>query len=197
MNLNKMLYDIPTRFESQRLVIRCYEPGDGEMYFNVAERNRQHLTRYESGNVILTIQNAEAGEVLVRQLQVDWLARKHFFIGAFEKTSGEFVAQIYVGPVNWELPEFSIGYFADCEHEGLGYVTEALCTILDFLFKDLGAHRLRLGCADTNLRSARVAERCGFRREGHIRENHTTPDGAYEGSYLYGLLRSEYLTQES
>ena len=192
-----MLYDIPTRFESERLVIRGYEPGDGEMYFSVAERNRQHLARYESGNVILTIQNAEEGEILVRQLQADWLARKHFFMGAFEKTSGEFVAQIYVGPVNWELPEFMVGYFADCAYEGQGYVTEALRTILDFLFNDLGAHRLRLGCADTNLRSARVAERCGFRREGHLRENHKTSNGDYEGSYLYGLLHSEYLAQES
>ncbi len=166
------------------------------MYFAVAERNRQHLARYESGNVILTIQNAEEGEILVRELQADWLARQHFFIGAFEKASGEFVAQIYVGPVSWELPEFSVGYFADCQHEGQGYVSEALRTILDFLFKDLGAHRVRLGCADTNLRSARVAERCGFTREGHIRENHTAPDGSYEGSYLYGLLRGEYLAQE-
>jgi RimJ/RimL family protein N-acetyltransferase len=195
--LNKMLYDIPTNFESERLIIRSYQPGDGEMYFAVAERNRQHLARYESGNVILTIQNAEEGEILVRQLQADWLARQHFFLGAFEKVSGEFAAQIYVGPVSWELPEFSVGYFADCQHEGQGYVSEALRIILDLLFKELGAHRVRLGCSDTNLRSASVAERCGFRREGHIRENHTTPEGSYEGSYLYGLLRSEYLPQES
>jgi RimJ/RimL family protein N-acetyltransferase len=189
----KILHEIPTRFESQRLTIRCYAPGDGAMYAAVAEKNRQHLARYESGNVILTIHNAAEGETLVRQLQADWSAREHFFMGVFEKASGAFVAQIYVGPLDWALPAYTVGYFADCEHEGQGYVTEALQTVLDFLFMELHAHRVQLGCADTNLRSARVAERCGFQREGHLRENHKSPDGTFEGAYLYGLLRSEYL----
>ncbi|MCC6169163.1 MAG: GNAT family N-acetyltransferase [Caldilineaceae bacterium] len=48
---------------------------------------------------------------------------------------------------------------------------------------------------EVNIRSQRVAERCGFVREGHIRQVHPhilCADGSYSGDYLYGLLRSEW-----
>ena len=36
---------------------------------------------------------------------------------------------------------------------------------------------------DTNARSARVAERCGFRLEGRVREDHRQPDGSLTGTF--------------
>jgi RimJ/RimL family protein N-acetyltransferase len=43
-----------------------------------------------------------------------------------------------------------------------------------------------------NVRSRRVAERCGFVLEGHIRENKLNPDGTFSGSLYHGLLKSEW-----
>jgi ribosomal-protein-alanine N-acetyltransferase len=60
------------------------------------------------------------------------------------------------------------------------------------LFSQLHAHRVRLECDETNLRSIRVAERCGMTREGYLRENRRDPDGSFHGSYIYGLLVSEF-----
>jgi aminoglycoside 6'-N-acetyltransferase len=113
-------------------------------------------------------------------------------MGAFRTDTDEFVAQVYVGPVNPDVPEFVIGYFADRSYEGRGYVTEAVRAALRFAFEGLGAHRLRLECDDTNQRSQRVAERCGFILEGHIRENKRNPDGSLSGTLHYGLLATEY-----
>jgi ribosomal-protein-serine acetyltransferase len=190
--MNKMLLDIPTRFETERLIVRCYEAGDGPMYCAVGARNREHLQRYEAGNVILTAKTEEEAEILVRELYADWVARNCFFMGAFDKKTREFVAQIYVGVVNWDLPEFTIGYFADKEHEGQGFVTEAVRAALRFIFDPLRTHRVRLETNETNTRSRRVAERCGFVQEGQLRESHRDPGGTFSGDVLYGLLRSEY-----
>jgi RimJ/RimL family protein N-acetyltransferase len=62
---------------------------------------------------------------------------------------------------------------------------------LSFLFAESGARRVRLECDDTNERSARVAERCGFKLEGHLRENHLRPDGTITGTLLFGMLAGE------
>ena len=70
-------------------------------------------------------------------------------------------------------------------------MTEAVKAALGFVFGPLGAHRVRFECDDTNLRSLRVAERCGFVREGHIRQNHQHADGSVSGTLHLGLLRSE------
>jgi ribosomal-protein-alanine N-acetyltransferase len=108
----------------------------------------------------------------------------------FRRDTHEFVAQIYVGPADWDLPEFEIGFFVDTEHEGQGYVTGAT---LGFAFEHPGAHRVRLECDDTNERSFRVAERCGMVREGHMRENKRSVDGSISGTLHYGILRDELM----
>ena len=190
--MHKMLLEIPTRIEAERIYLRGYEAGDGQWYYAMGQRNRAHLARYEAENVIMSIESELEAEVVVRRLAVEWQARSCFFMGAFARETDEFVAQLYVGPVNWDVPEFEIGFFADKDHEGQGYVTEAVRAVMKFIFEQLKAHRVRMECDDTNERSRRVAERCGLVREGHMRENKRNADGKLTGTLYYGLLKSEY-----
>jgi RimJ/RimL family protein N-acetyltransferase len=190
--MKKENLDIPNGFETERLKLRPYQAGDGGLIYEISQRNRSHLSRYESNNIILSINNEQEAERLAVELANAWADRKHFFLGAFKKNTGEFVAQVYIGPVNWILPEFVIGFFVDVDHEGKGYVTEAVHGVLPFIFRDLHAYRVRLECDDTNERSWRVAECCGMVREGHFRENKLHPDGTRSGTYYYGLLRKEF-----
>ena len=186
------MLDLPIRIETQRLYLRPYKPGDGNWFFTMSQRNRAHLRRYEAENVVMSVKSAEEAEVLVRELAAEWVARNCFFLGVFDKVSDEFVAQIYIGPIRWELPEFDVGFFADVDHQGLGYVSEAVTAALQFIFNHLHAHRVQIECDDTNLRSCRVAERCGFIREGQLRENKRNTNGHISGTLFYGMLRSEY-----
>jgi RimJ/RimL family protein N-acetyltransferase len=192
--MHKMLLDIPTQLETERLTLRCYRPGDGARYYALSQRNRTHLTRYESENVLMGIGSEEQAEIVVRELQADWVARKCFFLGAFERATGDLVAQIYVGPVDWDLPQFEIGFIVDVDHEGRGYVTEAVRGTLRLLFEHMNAHRVCLRCDEENVRSRRVAERCGMLLEGHLRENRRNADGTITGALCFGLLRGDLRT---
>lgn len=188
----RLLLDIPTRIETERLYLRCYQPGDGQWYYPMSQRNRSHLERYESGNAVTNIGSEEDAEIMVRGFAKDWIAREAFFLGAFTRENDQFVAQIYIGVVSWDVPEFQIGYFVDVDHEGLGYVSEAVRGSLGFIFEHLKAHRACLECDDSNTSSYRVAERCGMVKEAHFRENKRWPDGTLSGTLHYGLLRSEW-----
>lgn len=190
--MHKMLLEIPERIEAERIVLRRYQAGDGPWFYAMSQRNRAHLARYEAENVVRSIQSEQEAEVMVRELAAAWVARDSFFMGVFERETGEFVAQIYVGPVNWDVPEFEIGFFVDRDHEGRGYVTEAVRAAMAWIFRDLGGHRVRLGCDDTNVRSRRVAERCGMVLEGHIRENKRNADETLSGTLHFGLLKREF-----
>ena len=144
----------------------------------------------------MAIRTEEDAKKMIANFVEDWQKGHHHFMGVFLKEPERFVAQIYVGLVNRDVNEFGIGYFSDIEHEGKGYVTEAVNVVVKTLFDQLKAHRLRIETDDTNARSIGVAERCGFVREGHIRENKKNPDGTYSGTLYFGLLRKEYLTGE-
>jgi len=190
--MDKTHLEFPTPIESARLILRSYQPGDGNWYYAMSLKNRQHLMQFEADNVAANIANEGEAELLMQDLSNEWAQGNCFFIGAFTKATGDFVAQVYVGTIDRSLPEFEIGYFADVDHEGQGYVTEAVRATLAVLFEQLNAHRVRLGVSDTNPRSIRVAERCGMVREGHLRENRRSPDGTYTSSFIYGLLKAEF-----
>jgi RimJ/RimL family protein N-acetyltransferase len=63
---------------------------------------------------------------------------------------------------------------------------------LELVFETMGAHKVILTCDDANAKSHRVAERCGFVREGVLREQKKRRDGSFAGTVFYGLLRDEY-----
>lgn len=64
-----------------------------------------------------------------------------------------------------------LGYCLHRDVWGLGYGTEAATAQLRFAFEQLGLHRVWAGTDPENLPSARILEKLGFTREGHLREN--------------------------
>jgi RimJ/RimL family protein N-acetyltransferase len=163
----------------------------------MSQRNRGHLKRYEPENPVMAIKTEEDAKKMISNFVEDWKNGVHHFMGVFLKESEQFVAQIYIGLVDRNVNEFGIGYLSDVDHEGNGYVTEAVNAVVKVLFEKLNAHRIRIETDDTNVRSIGVAERCGFVREGHIRENKKHPDETYSGTLFYGLLKSEFLSNIS
>jgi len=190
--VNDMDSTLPPILFSNRLVLRSYCVGDERWYFKMSQRNRAHLERYEPENPVMAIKTEEDAKKIITEFVNEWKKGSHHFMGVFLKEPEQFVAQLYIGLVDRNVNEFGIGYFSDMEHEGKGYVTEAVNTVVKSLFEILNAHRIRIETDDTNVRSIGVAERCGFVREGHIRENKKNPDGTYSGTLYYGLLKSDF-----
>jgi len=68
--------------------------------------------------------------------------------------------------VRGSLMSAIIGYGLAPEAVGRGYMTESVNRIVDIAFTEMGLHRVELNIMPRNERSLRVAERCGFSREG-------------------------------
>ena len=73
--MHKLLLDIPTRIETARLYLRCYQAGDGPWYYAMSQKNKPHLARYESGNAVMAIKTEEEAEIVVRDFAAAWMAR--------------------------------------------------------------------------------------------------------------------------
>ena len=183
---------LPTRIDAERVYLRSYQAGDGPWLYKVSQKNRAHLARYESDNFLMAITDELKAEEFARELHEDWKKGECFFMAVFSQETDEFVAQIYVGPTNKELPEYIVGFIADVDHQRQGYVTEALQASLGFIFNHLKAHRVFLECDDTNQRSWAVAERCGFIREGCLRENKKHPGSPISSTCVYGMLKRDF-----
>lgn len=73
---------------------------------------------------------------------------------------------------------------------GRGYGTEATRMVLDFAFDRLGVHRVALEVFDFNLRAQRVYEKCGFVREGVLRDA-LFWDGQWHDTFQMAVLATE------
>jgi RimJ/RimL family protein N-acetyltransferase len=183
---------LTTYLETERLYLRAYEAGDGPMYYAAGVRNRNHLAEFESDNVLMHLKSKRQAEAVVRELAADWMTGKWFFMGMFDRSTSGWCGQVYVEPTNRELPEFTIGFVADVHHEGKGYVSEAVNRVLKMLFEDLNAHLVKSECSEKNIRSRRLLERCGFRREPYVQKDGTNIDISMKRGCLYVLSQKEY-----
>ena len=91
-------------------------------------------------------------------------------------------------------PEYRGGWIGYCFNRsfwGHGYATEAARVLLWFGFNRLRLHRIFAACDPVNAASARVLEKVGMRREGHLVE-HQCQKGRWRDSYLYAILEREW-----
>lgn len=183
---------LPERLDTARLFLRPYREADAQWYFAMGQRNLAHLERHESGNTVFGMHCEDDAASVLRTFGRYWRERTAFALGVFVQGTEEFAGQLYLGVTHAELPALNLGFFTDCAHVNQGYMTEAAHRGLAFAFGELGARRVGLWCDDTNVPSRRIAERCGFRLEGHVREDKRHADGSITGSLCYGLLRGEF-----
>jgi RimJ/RimL family protein N-acetyltransferase len=84
----------------------------------------------------------------------------------------------------------AVGYWLAPEARGRGAARQAVRLLAGWAFAGLGIARLELTCGTDNEASQRVAERCGFTREGVLR-SHVPFKGARRDSVIYSLLPGE------
>ncbi|MDQ6775281.1 MAG: GNAT family N-acetyltransferase [Actinomycetota bacterium] len=101
---------------------------------------------------------------------------------------------IGIGTVSAILRSASMGYWLAQEARGQGYMTAAARVLARWAFDDLGMARLELTTDPHNVPSQRIAERCGFQREGYLRSHMLIlHSGERRDSLIYGLLPEDLL----
>lgn len=83
-----------------------------------------------------------------------------------------------------------IGYCYNKQYWGNGYASEASKAIIKFGFNNLNLHRIFATCSPYNIGSAKVLEKIGMKKEGHLRE-HKWVKRAWRDSFLYSVLEHE------
>lgn len=88
---------------------------------------------------------------------------------------------------------------AKCAHIGYcigktwwhqGIMTETLNAVMDFLFDEVGYHRVEAMHDPNNPHSGGVMKKCGMKYEGTLRQADRNNQGICDASY-YGILKSE------
>jgi ribosomal-protein-serine acetyltransferase len=160
--LHRLLLNIPTQLETERLLIRKYAEGEGRGLYLLLERNDNRNNLAEHVDEATEIRTAVEAEIRIRQFAADWVARARFVMGLWLKPPNKQIGQLRIEPRNWEVPSFELGWFLDSGFWGKGLAIEAARHAIRFTFDCLHAHKIIVITRDNNDRSNRLTQRLGF-----------------------------------
>lgn len=167
--------------------MKLLETGEAKELFVVADRNRERLRRW----LPWVDQTRSADDVRLFILRV--LDQYHANLGPQTGiwVDGMLAGTVGCHPIDWANRNCSIGYWVDREHEGRGVITRCCALMLDYLFEELGMHRVEIRCGTGNQRSCAVPERLGFAREGVLREAEWVND-RWVDLVVWGILEEDW-----
>jgi RimJ/RimL family protein N-acetyltransferase len=176
-----------TCLRSPRLLLRRLEAADLARFCDY--RSRPHVARYQSWE---TFTRADAERFLDEQ---SWLhpdvPGTWFQMAIVPAASDALVGDCGLHCRLDDPRQVEIGITLAPEHQGKGYATEALGCVLDYAFSTLHKHRVSAVVDAGNAKAARLLERVGLRREGHLLQN-VWFKGRWGDEFLYAVLRSEW-----
>jgi RimJ/RimL family protein N-acetyltransferase len=172
---------------SSRLILRRFRESDLPTFCGY--RSDPRVARYQDWE---SWSEQEGRQFLERQASLDPDVPGTWFQVAIELAgTGALVGDCGLHTLGDRPGQAEIGFTMAFEHQGRGYAAEAVNCLLDYVFGQLGKHRV-IAVTDTrNAPAARLLERVGMRREGHFIEN-TWFKGGWCDEYQYALLEREW-----
>ncbi len=172
---------------TDRLLLREFVEGDWQRVLEY-QSDPRYLRYYA-----WTGRTEEDARVFVRMFldQQAESPRRKFQLAIIMRVEDRLIGNSGIRVNNPDLREANIGYELDPRYWGHGYATEAARAILAFGFDELRLRRVWARCIAENAASARVLERLGMRREGHLRENEWLK-GRWWDTLLYAILDHEW-----
>lgn len=104
--------------------------------------------------------------------------------------NGRFLGLAMAPVIDPEGDEVELGYIVAPAERGRGVATQALRWLTTWAFEELGAQRITLIIDVENEPSRKVAQRCGYVREGLMRSTHLKQDRRVDAE-LWSRLPSD------
>jgi ribosomal-protein-alanine N-acetyltransferase len=175
---------------STRLYLKAPEESDAQAMLDLELRNRHFFQQFVSlrneqwytleGQLHRIRLNTELRELDQQYGFLICRQETHACIGWISLT------EVLRGP----LLSCYVGYYLDQQHNGKGYMTEAVRTLVEFGFNVLGLHRIEAGVMPHNAGSIKVLEKAGFHKEGIAKKN-VKINGRWEDHQVLAILNPD------
>jgi ribosomal-protein-serine acetyltransferase len=181
--------DLRTRpIETERLLLSPVDPADAHEVWLAVSGSRAALSRWLPWVQFYT--EPSSAIRFTEACAADWDQGR-----ALRFTIRERAGRTFAGIVGLEScvhlhRACELGYWLRKEGMRRGLMTEAARAAVEFAFRYMGAHRLRVAAATDNHASLRVIARLGFRFEGIARQAEWC-DGRWLDHAVFALLATD------
>lgn len=182
------------RIETERLVLRCYNPPDAQMIADSVSESLDHLKPWmpwahnEPEPVQLKVER-------LKRFRAEFDLGENFIYGIFDQEETRVLGSTGLHSRIGER-QLEIGYWLHKDFVNKGLVTESTAALVKVAFEIIRVHRIEIHCDPGNFASAAIPRKLGFTHEGTLRAK--TPFlERWSDSMVWGLLESDYPTSPS
>lgn len=170
-----ILKDVCTKLETNRLILRMPQIGDGKVVNNAIVRSVDDLKPWLP--FVQTLPTVDDTEENIREAVANFIRRTALRFLIFNKETNEFIGTTGFHNIDWDVQKLEIGYWIDTQHSGKGYMVEAIEELTRYAVEDLGMKRVEIRTEAENLKSRAIPEKIGFRLEGILVNEDLSVDG--------------------
>ncbi len=181
---------MPYRVESERLVLRCWQPDDARLLKEAIDSSLDHLRPWMPW-AVYEPQSVEAKADRLRVFRGEFDLDRDYVYGILSRDE-----RLAIGSsglhTRLDAGGLEIGYWIRASHVGRGLATEAASALVKVAFEIAKAERVEIHCRPDNAASAAVPRKLGFTHEATRREVSRDADGTPHDSMVWTLLGREY-----
>lgn len=173
---------------TDRLILRAFKESDYKDIYTWASNPK--VTRYLS---YTTHQSIETSKEIAKKWAKASESKKNYNWAI--EYSGKVIGNISVVRHD-DLWEAGMGWQIDYSYWNQGIMTEAAHAVFEFLFEEVGFHRIYSGHDTRNPGSGRVMEKLGMKKEGIFSQMYYKIGFGTGDSQKYAILKEEWLEQK-
>jgi RimJ/RimL family protein N-acetyltransferase len=178
------------RVQTQRLMLRCWEPTDAAQLKAAIDASLEHLRPW----MPWAEDEPEDLQAKIERLR-HWRGKfdlgEDFVYGVFSPDGTQVLGSSGLHTRAGEKAR-EIGYWIHADHINQGLATEAAAALTKIAFEIDGVVRVEIHCDPRNVRSAAVPRKLRFVHEATLRRRTTDATGQRRDSMIWTLLAEEY-----
>lgn len=163
----------------------------------ISEKDKAAIFSYRSDKIANQFQGwipknlLEVEEFIQKTAKEENLPHTWFQLVIIVEELDKVIGDIGIHFMDDENKQVEIGCTLDKNFQKKGYASEALKRLIEYLFNDLGKHRITTSIDPHNLPSIKLMQRLGFRKEAHFIES-LYLNGTWVDDMVFALLAREW-----
>ena len=178
------------RIETERTVLRCWQPTDAPLLSAAIEASLAHLRGWmpwAAGEP----KSLDERAAFLRAMRAAFDKDEEYVYGIFNRDE-----TAVIGGTGLHRRDggncLEIGYWIHVDYTNRGLATEISAALTKAAFAIHGVDWVEIHCDPNNARSAAVPRKLGYTFEATLRRRRTTPQGQPEGTMIWSLFADEF-----
>ncbi|MGG3623491.1 GNAT family protein [Bacillus gobiensis] len=175
------------KMTGRNIFIKTMDTSDAEAFLQLELRNKEFFQTYtplRNNNFYTMEGQLNRIQSIVKNRELE----QEYSFGIYIIGSEELIGKVTLSEVvRGAIQGCFIGYYLDKQHNGKGYMTEAVRLTVHYAFNDLNLHRIEAGVMPHNQGSMKVLEKAGFHKEGIAKKN-VKINGKWEDHQILAIV---------